>query len=155
MLLQIGQNRQTAAILILTMIALSIFITVCGLAFVNDPRRIRLIEVALAVQVPYISSPLLVYKLICGTGLYTVVCLEPVDDLAILFGHIGVRFQFGGYSSLAFWEQHPVAIGVNWVPLLLFLIVRHSMRVASPPMLHAGLKQNTLIDAPKPSSELP
>ncbi|MGD0735066.1 MAG: hypothetical protein ABR976_07955 [Terracidiphilus sp.] len=154
MLLQVGQNRQTAAILILIMIACSIFITLCGLAFVHDPRRIRLVEVALALQIPYVSSPLLVYKLICGAGLYTVLCLEPVDDLAILFGHIGIRFQFGGYSSLAFWEHDPVAIGVNWVPLLLFLMVRKSMRVASSPLLPAGLEQSALNDAPKPPSEL-
>lgn len=143
MLLQIGQSRQTAAVLIWIMIACCIFITVSGLVFVYDPRRIRLVQVALALQIPYISCPLLVYKLICGAGAYTVVCLPPVDDLAVVFGHIGIKFQLGGFWSLAYWEEHPFGIGVNWVAVFLFLMLRRSMQVVSPPVLPTASEPNT------------
>jgi hypothetical protein len=143
MLLQIGPNRQTAAILTLIMIACSVFITASGLVFVYDPRRIRLAQIALSLQIPYISSSLFVYKLICGAGLYTVICTSPIEDLAAVFGHIGIRFQFGGYWSLAFCEDHPVGIGVNWVAIFLLLMVRHSIRAVGPQAFPVVLEPNT------------
>jgi hypothetical protein len=153
MLVQMGQNRQLAAVLVLIMIACSVFVTASGLAFVYDPRRVLAVKVALALQIPYISSPLLVYKLICGAGFYTVVCLAPIDDLAILFGHIGIRFQFGGYWSLAFWEGHPVGVGVNWVAVFLFVTLRRSMRAASPRALPTAPAPNTPSNDPNHPSE--
>jgi hypothetical protein len=117
------------------MIACSAFITASGLVLVYDPRRTRLAGVALALQIPYLCSPLFMYKLICGVGLYTVLSLEPIEDLVHVGEHIGIRFQLGGYWSLAIWEEHPLGIGVNWVALFLFIMLRRSMRAASRSVL--------------------
>jgi hypothetical protein len=120
------------------MVACSGFIIVSGLVLVYDPSRTRLAQVALAIQIPYISSPLLVCKLISGAGLYTVLSLQPIEGFTLFAGNIWIRFQLGGYYSLAILEEHPLGIGVNWVALLLFMLLRHSLRAASPHALPAA-----------------
>lgn len=129
----IDQNLPLAVALDWIVIASSVFIIVSGLVLVYDPRRTRLAQVALAIQIPYLSSPLFVYKLISGAGLYTVFSLQPIEGFTLFGGNIWIRFQLGGYSSLAILEAHPLGIGINWVALFLFMMLRNSMRAASLP----------------------
>ena len=41
-------------------------VTASGLLFVHDPRRVQPLFAALAIQIPWISSPLIVYKVAAG-----------------------------------------------------------------------------------------
>ncbi len=133
--------------LFVIMIVCSSFITASGLVLVYDPRRTRLARVALALQIPYISSSLFMYKLICGAGLYTVVSLQPIEDLMVVGGHIGIRFQLGGYWSIAIWEGHPSGIGVNWIAILLLMILHRSMRAPSQTVLPVASEPRALDQA--------
>jgi hypothetical protein len=61
-------------ILLIGFLVLYVFVLTSGLLFVRDPQRTGPLLAALAVQIPYISTPLIVYKF--AAGVYAVVKLE-------------------------------------------------------------------------------
>src|SRR5689334_8995854 len=74
-------------VLIIVFLALYIFVVASGLLFVCDPQRTRPLLAALAVQVPWISTPLIVYKF--AAGLHTVVAVGPAQEP----GNIGIHLR--------------------------------------------------------------
>ena len=118
----------TAVMLLGFMMASGAFIMASGLVLVRDPRCTRLAQIALALQIPWVSSPLFAFRLFCGVGLYAVVGLEPPEDVVRVGDHFGWRFQLGAYSSVGFWENHPWSLGINLVALFLLVALRASMR---------------------------
>jgi hypothetical protein len=61
-----GSQGLAYSVIMAVFLALYAFVTASGLLFVYNPRRIHPLFAALAIQIPWISSPLLVYKVAAG-----------------------------------------------------------------------------------------
>src|SRR3974390_169512 len=68
-------------------LALYIFIIVSGLLFAESPKHLTPLRVAFLLQIPWISSPVLVYGL--SSGLRITAGLRPTD------GRLSATFRFG------------------------------------------------------------
>ena len=55
-------QRPLNVLLTIIFLALNAYVFVSGLLFVRDEQRTRPVMAALAIQIPWISSPLMVYK---------------------------------------------------------------------------------------------
>src|SRR6516225_2116906 len=60
------QQQPLAYILLLAFLALFAFVTASGLIFVHNPQRTALLVPAIALQIPWVSSPLIAYKFAAG-----------------------------------------------------------------------------------------
>ncbi|MGC2621164.1 MAG: hypothetical protein WA414_19120 [Acidobacteriaceae bacterium] len=56
----------SSAILLTIFLGLFVFVVASGLVFIADPRRTQLLVWALAMQLLWVSSPLLVYRIAAG-----------------------------------------------------------------------------------------
>ena len=102
-------------VLMLGFMALFGFVTTSGLVFVQDPKRIDLLIVALAIQVPWVSSPLIAYKFAAGFQ----VCI------ALFGGHFYGGFRLGSDYQINFFQHLPWGAGINlFAVALLVLVVR-------------------------------
>ena len=96
-------------------LALFAFVTVSGVVFVHDPNRIRLLILALALQIPWVSSPLIAYKFAAGFQ----VCA------ALIGGQFAGGFRLGSDFQINLFQRLPWGLGINFFALsLLVLLVR-------------------------------
>ena len=104
------------------------FVIGSGLVFVYDPRRTRLLQIALLLQTPWISSPILLYNF--GCALFSVVRAEAPGA-----GHIGLHFwwiaQLGSIANISLSQQNAWSLGVNLFAGLLFILLRASAQERS------------------------
>lgn len=98
------------------------FVTVSGLIFVHDPDSTGPLFGALALQVPWVSSPVVLYHF--STGLkFVLKGTYPQDAFNLGFeAFLGSTFRF----DVA--QAHPWGIGVNLVPIILIVIMVKSAR---------------------------
>ena len=93
------------------------FVAAAGLLFVYDPQRTRLLQAALAIQIPWISTPIIVYKFASGLyGFLTVGSPREPGRFGVYFGGealLGSSYQF------AWLQKNPWTVGVNFVALAL------------------------------------
>jgi len=102
-------------VLMLAFFALYAFVTISGVVFVHDPSRIRLLIAAIALQIPWVSSPLIAYKFAAGFQ----ICA------ALIGGRFAGGFRLGSDFQINFFQQLPWGIGINFFALaLLVLLVR-------------------------------
>lgn len=97
---------------------LHIFVLVSGLLFVQKPHRIMPLMVALSLQVPYLSSPIVAYRF--GAGLQAVVGLTGAGPLGWI--RLGSDWQFNLLQPL------PWGFGINLAALLLLVALSYSTR---------------------------
>ena len=104
------------------------FVVFSGLAFVHDIRRTRLMQIAFAIQIPYIVSPYFMYKFSAGAG-YPVTLVWGSSNVAnhspAHFGwlpSIGMEWSIGGIQARS-WK-----IGVNVVAIILLLLLRYAAK---------------------------
>ena len=105
-------------LLIMGFLGLFAFVTVSGLLFVQNPQRIGPMIVALALQIPWVSSPLIAYKFAAG--------------FQVCAARIGGRF-FGGVSlgsdfQIAFFQKLPWGGGINFFAMALLILLAGSVR---------------------------
>lgn len=116
-------NTPLQLLLIITFLILFSFVFAAGLLFVQNPKRTGPLLAALALQIPWVSSPQFVYQFV--TGVYSATTLgtpENSDRLGVHFGwnlNIGAHFLF----RLGSYEDVPLTIGINVVALILFIIL--------------------------------
>jgi hypothetical protein len=113
----------------LQLMLLFLFVTVSGLVCVQWPHRSNLLVVALALQVPLISSPFFTYRL--GAG------------CSFIVGVVDARFYWhavllGSRAEVGWFGNFPWGIGINLVAaslLILLLVARknaHSKNFLPP-----------------------
>jgi hypothetical protein len=90
-----GKQQASNPIVFGLMLAIFCFVTVSGILFVYDPRRTKLLQLALWLQVPWISSSILLYKLLFGFAFYFFLSAEPLEGGGLITEHLGWQFQFG------------------------------------------------------------
>jgi hypothetical protein len=99
-------------------IAIYAFIAVSGLALVNGHRRAEaLVQWAIALQIPWVSSPVLTYHLDSGTGL-SIFVLGGRVEWSILW--VGSQWEF------RFLQERPWGVGINLVAIALMFLLWQS-----------------------------
>ena len=105
-------------VLMLGFIALYAFVTTSGLVLVQDPKRIDLLIVALSLQVPWVSSPLIAYKFTAGFQ----VCVTFIG------GHFYGGFRLGSDFQINFFQHLPWGVGINLFAVALLVLVLRATR---------------------------
>ena len=118
------ENRSAAVIFLMGIIlALYAFVVASGLIYVQNPQRTGPLIVAFLLQVPWISSPLLVYKFTAGFQI----------TAALIGGHPNGGFRIGSDFLISLLRPLPWGAGVNLVALaILFLLVWSELRTTEP-----------------------
>jgi hypothetical protein len=106
-------------LLMLAFIAIFAFVTVSGLVFVHNPQRTELLIAALALQIPWVSSPIIAYKLAAGFQ----VCV------ALIGGRLAGGFRLGSDFQINFFQQLPWGAGVNLFALALLVLLLRAGRM--------------------------
>jgi len=108
-------------------------VTASGLLFVHDPRRVQPLFAALATQIPWISSPLIVYKV--AAGFHAVLTIGSPEEVGTFGVHFGAEALLGSMFSFVFCSaKTPWSIGVNLFALLLLVLLWKSARTSDPVM---------------------
>jgi hypothetical protein len=120
------------------------FVTISGLIFLYDPKRTRPLVAALALQIPWISSPVLVYQFAAGVlAAITLGTPEETDRIGVHLGGsllFGAHFQFRLGSNV----DVPISVGVNVVAVvLLVLLVRANGTYVQPPDLPMPIRDSS------------
>ena len=113
------QAHPLAYFLILVCVGLYVFVTASGLIFVHDPQRTSPLIVALALQVPWVSSPLIAYKFAAGFHV----------TAGLVSGQFSGGFRFGCDFQINFFQQLPWGAGVNLFALALLVLALHATRM--------------------------
>lgn len=125
-LLGSGGHGAMQIVIILLFMTLYAFVTMSGLLLVHDESRTRPVLTALALQIPWVSSPVMVYQFASGLhAAFTVGTPEDTDRIGIHFGWnllFGTHFRF----RLGAYRESPSAFGVNAVALALFILLLRS-----------------------------
>lgn len=106
----------------LIFLALYAYVIAAGLLFAQDARRTALLYVALALQVPRLSSPWVAYQF--ASGLY--IALE-----AGSFGRGGglkLGLTFGSVWQFSMFQPAPMIIGINLFAVLMLVLLHRAMR---------------------------
>ncbi len=107
-------------LLILGFLALFAFVTISGLVFVHDPERTGLMIAALVLQVPWVSSPIVAYKLAAGFQL----------SVAFIGSNVTAGFRLGSDFQIGINQQHPWGVGLNLFALLLIALLLRAKQMA-------------------------
>jgi hypothetical protein len=98
-----------------------IFITAAGLAYVHNERRLAPILAAIAVQIPWVSSPILFYQLSAGSGV----------DVGISGRNFVYQITWLGSSvEIRFFQSANWGGGLNLLALVVFILLWRSRRSA-------------------------
>src|ERR1700676_2445329 len=111
--------------LLLFAVSLALFasVTGSGLIFVCNPLRIRPIVAALAVQIPWVSSPLIVYKF--AAGFHAVVGIGIADGGKL---QVGAESLFGSGWTVALLQVNPFNLGINVGAVAMLILLRKSIK---------------------------
>ena len=104
--------------------ALYAFVLVAGLLFVQNPRRILPVVIAVTAQVPWVSSPLVTYRFTAGAH----------AAVGMIAGRFAASARLGSDFQFHLLQPMPIGCGVNLVAVLfLALLLRSQSRPAMPP----------------------
>jgi len=110
-------------------IGLYVFVTASGLIFVHDPTRTGPLFVALAIQIPELSSSVIVYKFVAGLeASFGVRWLENKGATSLNFDWV---LQLGCRARVVFFQENPLRIGVNFAALACLILLSLALRPAS------------------------
>jgi hypothetical protein len=113
-------HRPAYVVLMVAILALYTFVTASGLWFVWDIRRIRPLLAALAIQIPWLSTPLIVYKF--AAGFFAVLTVGSPEEPGSFGLHFGAEALLGCMSRFAWHQEIPWSIGANVFALLLLVL---------------------------------
>jgi hypothetical protein len=109
--------------LVLTVLFVGFYacVTASGLLFVHDPTKNRPLVIVLMLQVPCISSSLIVYRFGAGFDLCTAV--GGTENASRVEAGFFWDFMLGSRWRCVFGQESPLRIGVNVVALALLLLL--------------------------------
>jgi hypothetical protein len=114
--------------LVVVFLAVFVFVTVSGLVFVHNPRRTGPLIVSLALQIPWVSSPIIAYKLAAGFQ----VCVALID------GRFAGGFRLGSDFQINFFQQLPWGAGINLFALALLILLLRATQVPNESLQSTG-----------------
>jgi hypothetical protein len=123
------QNQPPAYyVLMLVFIALFAFVTTSGLVFVHNPERTGFMIVALALQIPWVSSPIIAYKFAAGFQ----ICVAFFD------GRFAGGFRLGSDFQINFFQKLPWGAGVNLFALALLVPLLRAKQLPDKALQHTA-----------------
>jgi len=140
----------TNIVLIVFFMGLYALVTVSGLLFVHDPVRQGPLMLGLLLQLPCISSSLIVYKFSAGFDLCAAV--GSTENASRVEAGFFWDFMVGSRWKCALGGEHPLRVGVNVVALALLLLLLRARKYASQPLPSAS--DPALEKRPNPSQLL-
>jgi hypothetical protein len=117
------QQSLSGCILLLIFMALFAFVTASGVVFVHNPNRTTLLAVSLALQVPWVSSPIIAYKFAAGFQICG----------ALIGGRPYGGLQLGSDFQINFLQPLPWGIGINFFALALLILLVQATRTPATP----------------------
>jgi len=140
-----GLKTASQVLIALTFLVLFSFVTAAGLLFVHNPSRTTPVLVALVLQIPWVSCPVLVYQF--ATMMHATITLGTPADADRFGVHLGWNLLFGtNYQfRVGAYRDMPTTLGVNVVALFLFIPLLQSTRSS---------KVKPLPEAPIPSDSV-
>lgn len=109
------ENTEPIVVLIsIAFMALYAFVTIAGVLFALDERRTKPLRLALCLQIPLISSPLIAYRFSAGFSLI----------VALIGTELGVNFWLGSIWQFNLFGELPWGIGINLFALLMLFLIR-------------------------------
>lgn len=120
---QVAEFGPTTLVLFVLMSLFAAIQVITGLLLTHSPASTWLLRVTVALQIPWITSPILSYRVMGGIGTWIIASSGPLSDAGQLIGPMYQRIQFGGYESLGFEQSLPWSLGINLVALILFLFL--------------------------------
>jgi hypothetical protein len=106
----------STTIIVSVFLLINLFILTAGLIFVQNSRITDPLVAALALQIPVLSSPLILYEF--GVGLYL--------SVGISGTHLFYLLRFGMQWQFWIMHQSPWGFGVNLVPAFLVVAIKLS-----------------------------
>jgi len=108
--------------LLLLFLVMFAFVTASGLLFVYDSKRTMPLLIALAIQIPWISNEVLVYKF--STGAHFVLNMGSPEEVGKSL-YLGIDSLLGSTFSFTFnsSQEMPFRIGINLVALLMVILL--------------------------------
>ena len=102
------------------------YITVAGLLFVHEPNCTRPLLWALVLQVPWVSSSILVYKFAVG------LVLLAGANYSQATGGLTLNYEWtlGSRSTVAIFQQSPVIVGINFGALVFLILLLKAIFVS-------------------------
>jgi hypothetical protein len=118
---------QSPLYLFLTAVAIGLyaFVFVSGLIFVHDPGRTKPLSLALAIQIPWVSSPFLTYKFAAGSE--AVLSIGSIEEGRVGV-HLGTNTLLGSTFAFNLLGADRWIIGVNLVALTFLVLLLKSVR---------------------------
>lgn len=111
-------------------LALYAFVTLSGLLFVHNPQRTLPLFIAVGLQIPWISSPLLAYRFTAGLQ----------ATVGLTGGTFAWRLGLGSDWHCSVFQKLPWGAGVNLIAVLMLVLLAHS---------HVRQSPCPLVDVPK------
>jgi hypothetical protein len=120
--------RASTLNLLLTVVFMGLyaFVTASGLLFVHDPTRTGPLLAALAIQIPAISSSVIVYKF--AAGLETFVSVGGSEQKNAMGVHFDWDLLLGGSWRFALQQDNPLRVGVNVAALAFLLLLWRTLQ---------------------------
>jgi hypothetical protein len=121
----LGRRDQAAVyyVLMVAFLAVFAFITISGLVFVLHPERTTPLVLALALQIPLVSSPIVAYRLAAGFQV----------SVGFLDGRFSGGFRLGTDFQINFFQRLPWGVGINLFALVFLVLLVRATRMPNPP----------------------
>ncbi|HLX82561.1 MAG TPA: hypothetical protein VKR59_01600 [Terriglobales bacterium] len=117
------------SLLMFVAVVLYAFVFVSGLIFAHDPHRTTPLSVALAIQVPWISSPFVTYEF--GAGIQAALSVGNIEQGRFGF-HLGADSIVGCMFRFNLLQENRWTIGVNVVALTIFVLLWRATHTLAP-----------------------
>lgn len=115
------QTPQLGRLSVLTLfLLLNAGITASGILFVQKAGRTSPLLVALAIQIPSISSRFFAYKFAAGIGIVFSIMHQPKTDMPI---RVGLEMFYGNWWTFSLFQKHPFSLGINLCALTMLILL--------------------------------
>jgi hypothetical protein len=115
-------------------LALYLFTILSGLLFADNPRRTIPIIVALILQIPWVSSPILSYSFSAGSRL----------TVAFVGGDFRLSYLFGSDWQVFILQNKPWGVGLNLFALVVLLVLLWYTWKSRNPVEQGAVSKSTL-----------
>jgi hypothetical protein len=135
-------------VLMVVFMGLYVFVAASGLLFVHDPTRTGPLLAALAIQIPSISSSIIVYKF--AAGLEAFIIIGSTERERTIGAYLGWDLLLGSSWRFAVQHDNPLRVGVNVAALAILALLWQTLRPATAmtPKNHQSVGHNSPIQTP-------
>jgi hypothetical protein len=123
-----GNQKPLSILLVACFFALYVFAIVSGLLFVDNPRQTRPLIAVLAMSIPCIVSPFIVYNFATGAS---IVLTAGTAEGASGF-NLHAAWGLGSSFEFTLLKAHRWSIGVNVFALAILVLLLRSVRTPAP-----------------------